>query len=218
MMDAAARERLLARFSAYLETVEAEPSETAVDSPDLYTLLAELSALKGEVKIESRQVKAALDQFGALFDTLRADNARLADDLARQREREVLQRRDAERDLLLDLLDLRDRLQAGHEQARRYRPGWLARRGGAARFVGDLAQGMALTLRRLDEVLSRRGVRPVECLGQPFDPQTMHASGTRHDPGREPGRVLEELRQGFLQQGRLLRAAEVIVNKGDADA
>ena len=216
-MDPAARERLMARFSAYLDAVDEPAPEPEGDVPDLYTLLAELSALKNEVKLESRQVRAALDQFGALFDTLREANTRLGDELGRQREREALQRREGDHDLLLDLLDLRDRLQAGCNQARRYRPGWLARRGGAVGFVGGMADGLDMNLRRLDETLARRGVHPLEVLDRAFDPQTMHAADTRHDPERESGVVVGEVRRGFLHQGRLLRAAEVIVNKRDGN-
>ena len=215
-MDPAARERLMARFSAYLDAVDEPAPEPDGDVPDLYTLLAELSALKNEVKLESRQVRAALDQFGALFDTLREANTRLGDELGRQREREALQRREGDHDLLLDLLDLRDRLQAGCNQARRYRPGWLVRRGGAVAFVAGMADGLDMNLRRLDETLARRGVHPLEVLDRAFDPQTMHEADTRHDPAREVGLVVGELRRGFLQQGRLLRPAEVIVNKRDA--
>jgi molecular chaperone GrpE len=214
-MDPATRERLLARFAAYLDTIEGPLPQAGGDEPDLYTLLAELSALKNEVRIESRQVRAALDQFGALFDTLREANARLGEDLGRQRERETLARREAQQDLLRDLLDLRDRLQAGSDQARRYHPGWLARRSGAGGFVGGMAEGLAMNLQRLDEILARRDVHPLEAVGRPFDPQTMHAVDARHDRDQDPGVVLEEIRRGFLHQGRLLRLAEVIVNQRD---
>ena len=64
---------------------------------------------------------------------------------------------------------LRDRLQAGKLQVDRYRPGWLARRGGAAEFVGGMAEGMAMNLRRLDDTLGRRRVRPLETLHRPLD-------------------------------------------------
>lgn len=212
-MDETTREGLVARFRDYLDGAEEMPPEQATEAPDLFSLLAELAAMKNEVKIESRQVKSALDEFRGLFDTLQQSNARLDGELSRQRERETRERQDTERNLLLELLELRDRMQAGQDQLLRYRPGWLARRGGAGDYVGGIAEGQAMLLRRLDETLERRGVRPLQTLGRRFDPATMHATDTTHDPERDGGQVLGETRSGYLHHGQLLRPAEVIVNK-----
>jgi molecular chaperone GrpE len=216
-MEPAVRDQLLERFRDYLERVNEAPTASAAEAPDLFTLLGEQAALKNEVKLESRQMKAALEQFRSLFTTLEQANARLGDELARQREREALARQEAERDLLVELLELHDRLQAGHDQAHRYRASWLARRR-AAQFVASMAEGMAMILRRLDEILARRGVRPLDTLNQAFDPQTMHALGTEHHPDRPPGLVVGETRRGFLYRDRLLRPAEVTVNKETREA
>jgi molecular chaperone GrpE len=183
------------------------------EAPDLFTLLAELAALKNEVRIESRQVKAALDEFSAVFDTLRGNAGRLQEQMDRQHERAGAERREGEQALFLELLDLRDRLAAGEEQASRYAPGWLARRGGAGAFVSGMAEGMALNLRHLDELLARRGVRRLEALHRPFDPHTMRAVATDWDAARAEGVVLGVARAGYLRDGRVLRLAEVIVNK-----
>ena len=184
-MDATAKEQLIERFRAYLEASDvpaAEPREA--ESPDLYTLLAEQAALKNEVKLESRQIKTALDQFRELFDALRQTNTRLGEELERQQQSAQNQQREAERTLLLELLELRDRLRAGHEQARRYRPGFLARRGDAGAFVAGMADGSAMNLARLDDILARRGVSPLSSVGRTFDPHTMHASEIVREAGR----------------------------------
>jgi molecular chaperone GrpE len=213
MMDRASQEQLLSRFRDYLASAEDESLEAPAEAPDLFTLLAELAALKNEVKIESRQVKAALEQFRELFEALKQDNARLEQQLATQAERFREQQQERERALLLELLELRDRLQAGHAQARRYAPGWLARRGGAQTFVAGMAEGMEMNLGRLDAILVRRGVQPIASLGKPFDPHTMQAADVEHDPALPEGEVVGELRPGYWHESRLLRSAEVIVNK-----
>lgn len=219
-MDGSIRDDLLARFAAYLDDIGDEGlDEDSPDRngegrlPDLYTLLAEVSALKNEVRLESRQVKAALDQFRDAFDLVRTAQGRVEEGQAQRAEAERRARQDADRDLILELLELRDRLQAGHDQARRYRPTWLARRGGADAFVGGMAEGLAMNLRRLDETLARRGVRAIPVLGARFDPRTMHAADAGRDPTQPDGTVLAELRRGFAQGERLLRAAEVTVNR-----
>lgn len=212
-MDEAVRDQLLARFRAYLDTADGAAQESGEDAPDLFTLLAEVAALKTEVKVESRQVKAALDQFRELFELLRQSQGRLEEELAREREAAQMQHQAAERELLVELLDLRDRLQAGLSHGEGYRPGWLARRDGAGEVVRGMSEGIAMSLRRLDETLLRRGVRPVDAVGAPFDARTMHAAEVVTDPLRPSGQVVRELRRGFLLGDRLLRVAEVIVNK-----
>lgn len=225
-MDSASREQLLARFAAYLDAaaepamrdpgdLDGAPASPGVQTPtpDLFTLLAELVALKNEVKIESRQVKGTLDEFRDAFDLVRQAQARMEETEIQRLEAERRTQQAAERDLLLQLLEVRDRLQAGCEQARRYSPGWLARRGKADVFVAGMAEGMAMNLQRLDDTLARRGVRPLRVLGLPFDPQTMHAAEAGQDPSQVDGLVLAELRRGFIQGQRLLRAAEVVVNR-----
>ncbi|SEQ02312.1 molecular chaperone GrpE [Ectothiorhodospira magna] len=203
--------QLLEQFRAYLDT--APDTLPDPEAPDLFTLLSEMAALKTEVRLESRQFRTALDQFGEVFETLRQSNQRLQEALARQREQAATERQDAETPLLLELLDLRDRLQAGHARADHYSPGWLARRSGAGRFVSGMAEGMAMNLAHLDDMLARREVRPVTTLGQPFDPHTMQAVGTSHVPDQPSGIVTREVRPGFTRQGRVLRTSEVIVNK-----
>lgn len=214
-MDEATKDQLMAAFRAYLDRAgtldDPDAAPEAETAPDLFTLLAELAALRNEVKLESRQVKSALDEFRSLFDTLRESGARLGEEQERRREQERLADQQGQKDLLLDLLDLRDRLQAGQEQARRFRPGWFD--GRATGFIVSMAEGLEMNLRRFDETLARRGVTPLPAVGQPFDPHTMHAAELVNQPARPAGIVVRELRKGFLLHDRLLRPAEVAVNR-----
>ncbi len=227
-MDVATKDALTAQFRAYLDAADgsgAAAAETTAptpglaqdgafgSAPDLFTLLTELGALKNEVKLESRQVKGALEEFRSLFDTLREAQSRLGEEQGRRcAELYVADRRA----LLLDLLELRDRMQAGHEQAARFRPGWLGRRRRAPQLIASLAEGMAMNLRRFDETLARYGARPLSAVGRHFDPQRMHAAELARDPARPTGEVVAELRPGWLLQDQLLRVAEVVVNRPDA--
>jgi molecular chaperone GrpE len=214
-MDAA-REALLERFRAYLETADEDDRADATDeprAPDLFSLLAELAALKNEVKLESRQVKGALEQFRDLFDGLRQANQQLSAELARRQQdtREIAL--SAERDILLELIELRDRLRDGRDRSAAYRPNWLAHASGAAAFITGMTQGMGMNLRRLDETLERRDVRPIEVVGQPFDPRIMRAIEVGRDPSMASERVIAEVRTGYRRGETLLRLADVIVNK-----
>ncbi|MFP4279636.1 MAG: nucleotide exchange factor GrpE [Halochromatium sp.] len=231
-MDSATKDRLAERFRAYLDRppvtarasagLDDDAPDAAPDAPpeapDLFSLLAEVAALKNEVKLESRQVKTALDEFRALFETLQSATTRLDQEQQRRREQERGARLRERKEFLLELLELRDRLQAGHASAAGYRPKGLFGRRRAREFAAAMAEGLAMNLRRLDETLARRGVRPLPALGKAFDPHRMHAAELDFDPALPIGQVIAERRPGFLLEGELLRTAEVVVNRRESAA
>ena len=212
-MDDQDKQRLIDQVRACLDADASEPNDS--DLPlDLHTLLAEMAALKNEVRLQARQFKTALAQTQALSDALGAHSERLQQDLDRSRSQAAQAKSQAERGLLLGLLELRDRLQAGLDAQATWRPTGLQRwLGSDQRFNQSLREGSALTLQRLDELLDSHRVRPIMALDQPLDPQCMHAVAVEWAPQVAEGRVLRELRRGYLQGTELLRAAEVIVNK-----
>jgi len=212
-LDPDEKERLIDEFCACLETWE-EGDEAGDNAVDLHTLLAEMAALKNEIRLESRQFKSMLEEMRSFGDALREQNERLNRDLDRAREQAAVGRQKAERGLLLDMLDLRDRLQAGVDADAAHHPSFFARLvDSETRFAASLGQGLALTLSRLDDVVKAYQVRPLDVLGQMLDPHLMRAVGVENVAGKPDGVVLREARRGFFHGGELLRAAEVIVNK-----
>lgn len=80
-----------------------------------------------------------------------------------------------------------------------------------------LIQGVDLTLKQLTGVLSRFHVKPVETVGQLFNPAT-HQSVTSVASKKIPEQhVVEEFQRGYLLHDRILRAAMVSVSSGQAD-
>ncbi|MFZ1641866.1 MAG: nucleotide exchange factor GrpE [Candidatus Contendobacter sp.] len=219
-MNIETKEQLLERFRAYLDelpdAVLAEPGEENRQT-DLYSLFSELAALKNEVRLESRQVKTAFDEFRAVFETLQASQIQLGGELERTRAALPEQRRAALKPLLLELVELRDRLEAGLRALQSYRPTVLSRLFGLGQreraLLQAIAQGQDISLRRLEQLLNSQQVVALPALGQPLDPHTMRAAEVeqRNDVGN--GIVTEELRTGYLWQGELLRLAEVKVNR-----
>lgn len=210
------KERLVEQFRAGLALIDGDSGEgeDGDDAVDLATLLAEMAVLKNEVRLQARQFKTALEELQGLGEALREQNERLQRELDAARAQSAGVRAQAERGLLLGLLELRDRLQAGLDAAAAWRPSPLQRLlGGEQRFASSLREGSALTLQRLDEQLASHRVRAIEAVGRPLDPQHMHAVAVEDSPGAAPGVVLRELRRGFVQGNELLRAAEVIVNR-----
>ena len=218
-MDEHIKQALLSRFSAYLDSAadQPEPPDDPGEATDLYSLFVEMAGLRSEVRTESRLVKEALDQFRGVFDLLRTSQATLQQELDRVRAETRAQAHAALRPLLLDVIDLRDRLLAALKLVATGRPHWsdrLLRRnapGGAA-----WQEGLRMTVRRLDQVLLDRGVVATHLVGQPFDPRRARVIATAPDLSVAGGTVIEEVRTGFLWEDQVLRTAEVIVSKGGA--
>lgn len=219
-MNIQTKEQLLERFRAYLDQLPdaalAEPDEENHQT-DLYSLFGELVALKNEVRLESRQVKTALDEFRAVFETLQTSQTQLGGELDRARAALPEQRRAALKPVLLELVELYDRLETGLRILRNYRPTVLSRLFGLGQreraLLQAIAQGQDISLRRLEQLLNSQQVTALVALGQPLDPHTMRAAEVEQRGDVGNGIVTEELRKGYLWQGELLRLAEVKVNR-----
>jgi molecular chaperone GrpE len=79
-----------------------------------------------------------------------------------------------------------------------------------------LTEGVELTSKTLQDVLKRFQVEQVDPLGAPFDPQFHEAVASVENPAAEPNSVLQVMQKGYTLNGRLLRAAMVVVSKGAA--
>jgi molecular chaperone GrpE len=77
---------------------------------------------------------------------------------------------------------------------------------------GPLFQGVEIILRQFLTVLERFGVKPVEAMGELFDPEK-HEAVSLAESDQEPNRVISELEKGYLFHERLLRPAKVLVSK-----
>ena len=71
---------------------------------------------------------------------------------------------------------------------------------------------------QLLDALAREGLRPVEAVGLPFDPNVHEAVGTDGSAAFPPQTVVEELQRGYWLRDRLLRPALVVVSVGAEDA
>jgi len=221
-LDETTKATLLGQFRAYLDGFDEGPEEgpeKAGEEADLFSVFVELAGLRNEVRTESRLVKDALDQFRGVFDTLQASHAAMEADLSRARAETREHGRAVLRPLLLDILDLRDRLAAGLRSggAAVHQPRWFERfRLKAKAKAEPWREGLIMTLRRLDRLLADRRIVAIDTVGRPFDPRLARAIATIQDSVAREGIVVEELRPGFIWEDELLRAAEVTVAKGGA--
>ena len=78
-----------------------------------------------------------------------------------------------------------------------------------APLADGLADGYAMSLRRVEAVLPQYGLDAIECEGLPFDPELMEAVEVVE--GTPSGTVVEEVRRGYLRGDDVYRFALVKV-------
>ena len=213
-------EKLLAQFEGFLQQGEQFTSENnnaiekASQKVDLYQLFSELSALKAEVKKDARQKKEVMGHFTGMLDTLQDGNKQLTQELGRHdsHRKEAITR--TKKDLLSEIIDLNDRLEATVASLHHFKPPLMERKV-SREFREGLQQGLEMTLRRLEQLLQGHNVLAVEAIGKALDPHTMRVTEIREEKKQPDGIVLEEIRRGYLHQGTLFRLAEVVANKHD---
>ena len=74
-------------------------------------------------------------------------------------------------------------------------------------------KGVELIHAKLNDLLRKRGVRPIETLGADFDPNLHQAVIHESSPEHREGEVIGEPRRGYILGDRLLRPAMVKVAK-----
>jgi molecular chaperone GrpE len=80
----------------------------------------------------------------------------------------------------------------------------------------SLREGVALTLKRLLDVLEKFEVRPLTSAGEAFDPNVQEALAMEPSESVPANHVISEFEKGYNYKDRLLRAARVVVSSGGA--
>jgi molecular chaperone GrpE len=74
-------------------------------------------------------------------------------------------------------------------------------------------KGVELMHAKLHDLLKRSGVMPIQSIGVDFDPNIHQAVMHEVSPRHREGEVIDELRRGYMINGRLLRPSMVKVAK-----
>jgi molecular chaperone GrpE len=80
----------------------------------------------------------------------------------------------------------------------------------------QLREGLKLILAQFRDALERLGVRPIESVGQAFDPNKHDALIRVHAPDKPEGVVVDEIRKGYYLHDKVLRPSQVIVGSQEA--
>jgi len=92
---------------------------------------------------------------------------------------------------------------------------------GAAKQQTDvkaIVDGINLVLEQFKSMLARHGLKEVNPLGQPFDPNLHDCISHQPSADIPEEKVSQVVRLGYTLNGRLLRPASVVVSSGPAKA
>ena len=84
---------------------------------------------------------------------------------------------------------------------------------GAANPGPALLEGAEATLRQLHRAFDKAGIKIIDPVGQPFDPEWQEAMVAQESQDQPANTVLSVIQKGYSLNGRLLRPARVIVSK-----
>ena len=211
------KQRALEDFGQWLDDLAEDTPEVEDQEPaecDLHDLFAEMAALRQEIRLQNREQSKAgreLEKAATLYGAVT--------DLAQRREEDLVAfekgvSEAAEDRCLQPFLSVRDALVRGRDAAVRLRGQRQLFRRPPPGITG-VVQGYELALRRFDRVLAQFDVQLVQTVGHPFNSRTMRAVETRRVEQVEDGVVIEEFLSGFTRDDKVLRLAEVAVNRLD---
>lgn len=76
-----------------------------------------------------------------------------------------------------------------------------------------LREGLQLVYNNFKNVLKRRGVEPIQSVGEPFDPELHEAVMTQESDEYDSDVVMQEFERGYHLGEKVLRHAKVVVSK-----
>ena len=199
----------------------ASPEEEAKQDPEETTAEAPESEAEGEAAVETEAPDAAAEQTPEQALEAALEEVAKYRDAALRAEAEMqnMQRRTA-RDVenahkfgiekfLQNLLPVADSLEKAIESAEQ------ASSGDAENAI---AEGVRLCHKLLIDVMARENVEVIDPIGEPFDPNEHQAMSMVENPNMEPNSVFAVVQKGYKLNGRLVRAAMVMVTKAPAAA
>jgi len=175
-----------------MENTDPASRQSSADRDADETVMADVDAL-------TRQLDEYETRLGEMREVMLRERAELENQRKRlQRDLEQA-RRFANEKLLADLLPVLDNLERG-----------LAVEGSD---YAVLRGGVELTLRELARVVDANGLKVIDPVGQPFDPERHQAMSMVPSGEHQPNTVVAVMQKGYVLNDRLLRPALVAVSK-----
>jgi len=179
---------------------ESEEDKTTRDEADTTAVAAssELEARIGRLEAELKERVAEVEALNDRLLRLHAEFENYKKRMVRERSEFVKFANEA---LILEFLPVLDSLERALATAR------------SAAEAQAVAEGLEIILRLFQTTLEKVGVKVIEALDREFDPNLHQAVAQVESPDGRDNIVMEEVRKGYLLEGRLLRPSMVKVSK-----
>lgn len=241
-MSDAEIDAILSDFRDWLKRIPSVPPPTPPhEKVDLSTVVRGFTALRQEVNLQTRAVRTQSEQAAKMLDSLSSLNGEPAAEQPfdpRPLFKAILDARDSLALALGHVSKSRGAiatnsrpevtlslpgwthwlgLDAAIRQAMQPLEDWSKSAAAALAHVTpaveSLFTGYSMSLQRLDRAIEQCGLRRIECVGKPFDSETMEVVEVVADATRSTSEVLEEVRPGYWLNGTVFRFAQVRVAK-----
>lgn len=180
------------RGNIMAEQQEGKPVD---EGEEVETLRAELESVKNELRKAKESSESSLNKMRYLMADF--DNYR------KQMEKQLASKAESiKAELLLKFLNIRDDY---------LRALSVARQSKSEQVV--VIEGLEGILKNIDSLLASEGVREIEAVGTPFDPNVHDAIAYSARDDLAENTVTAEIRKGYILNGRVLRPSLVEISK-----
>ena len=181
------------RGNILAEQQEGKPGKEEEEEVEL--LRAELESIKGELRRAKESSESSLNKMRYLMADF--DNYR------KQMEKQLASKAESiKAELLLKFLNIRDDY---------IRALSMAKQSKSDKEV--VIEGLEGILKNIDSLLASEGVREIEAVGTPFDPNVHDAIAYAERDGLAENTVTAEIRKGYMLNDRVLRPSLVEISK-----
>ena len=167
-----------------------------VREEDVEVLRVELESVRSELRKAKESSESSLNKMKYLIADF--DNYR------KQMEKQVVSKAESiKAELLLKFLNIRDDYVRALSVARQSK----------SEQVVVVIEGLEGILKNIDSLLASEGVREIEAIGTPFDPNVHDAIAYSARDDLAENTVTGEIRKGYMLNGRVLRPSLVEISK-----
>jgi molecular chaperone GrpE len=167
----------------------------SVGEEDVEALRDELESVKSELRKAKESSESSLNKMKYLMADF--DNYR------KQMEKQVASKAESiKAELLLKFLNIRDDYLRALSVARQTKSEQIV-----------VIEGLEGILKNIDSLLASEGVREIEAIGTPFDPNVHDAMAYSARDDLVENTVTAEIRKGYMLNGRVLRPSLVEISK-----
>ena len=181
--------------SKEVENEKSQPESTTPDDPITNGKDDPIKELEAKLEAKEKEAVESYDRLlrvSAEFDNFKKRSNREMDEY----------RKFANQSLIKEMLSVVDNLELAMNST-----------DGHKAIDKDLLQGLEMTHREILKVFERFYVKPIDAIGQPFDP-AFHEAVMQEETNDSPkNTVINELQRGYMIHDRLLRPSMVVVAK-----